>query len=105
MSDIYVVFGQCGEYSDRLEWPVTAYTREEDAKEHVLKATEYADAWHKLSRSDEWIDSSIPWDERERREKTANPLDPEFQTDYTGTRYSYGKITLQERFVAPEVVQ
>ena len=39
MSTIYVVMGTCGEYSDRTEWPVAAYTDEGLAKDHVKAAT------------------------------------------------------------------
>lgn len=40
MSKIYVVKASAGEYSDRVERTVAAYTNEEDAKQHVLKGEE-----------------------------------------------------------------
>lgn len=39
---IYVVSGSIGEYSDRTEWLVKAFTDEEKAKELVVNATDRA---------------------------------------------------------------
>ena len=36
---IYIVFGWAGEYSDREEWPVAAYSDEKLAQDHVRLAT------------------------------------------------------------------
>lgn len=36
---IYVVMGTSGEYSDRNEWAVVAYTIEKDARRHVYLAS------------------------------------------------------------------
>lgn len=100
---IYIVFGKTGEYSDRSEWLVAAYTEEADAKLHVEKATEYANAWHAFSKSDEFMD--LEWVDRQDREKAANPMDSAFSCDYTGTQYWYSPIELQTKFAAPEVIQ
>lgn len=37
---IYVVMGSVGRWSEWTEWPVAAYTDEEEAKKHVELATE-----------------------------------------------------------------
>ena len=92
---IYVITGTTGEYSDRSEWLVTAYTKEDDAKKHVEEATKYAEAWHALT-----------WEQRDgKNEKTANPMDPCFSHDYTGTEYYYTEVDLQKKFKAPEPLQ
>lgn len=39
MHTVYVVMGTTGEYSDRDEWAVCAYTSEDSAKTHVERAT------------------------------------------------------------------
>jgi hypothetical protein len=41
-STIYVVFGMCGEYSDRREWPVCAFLQETLAADLVVKLTSVA---------------------------------------------------------------
>ena len=38
MSKIFVVCGEAGEYSDRVEWLVKAYYSIDKAKDHVLNA-------------------------------------------------------------------
>jgi hypothetical protein len=93
---IYVVIGTTGEYSDRSEWLVSAYYSEDDAKQHVLRADEYAKT----------IMSSMAhnsYDERMEARKN-NPLDPSFDMDYTGTNYAYQELELKDKFIAPEVL-
>ncbi|TXH17227.1 MAG: hypothetical protein E6R03_04295 [Hyphomicrobiaceae bacterium] len=41
MDKVYVVFGTCGEYSDRMIWTVVAYADEDTAKRHVEEASSY----------------------------------------------------------------
>lgn len=38
---IYVVMGSTGEYSDRTEWPVCAYSDKSEAQTHCQLATAY----------------------------------------------------------------
>lgn len=50
MKTIYMVEGTCGEYSDRSEWPVCAFTDEGKAKSLVEKLNElekFNDEFHK----------------------------------------------------------
>lgn len=42
---IYVVFGKTREYGDLSPWMVAAYTREDDAKQHVIQMAEYATSY------------------------------------------------------------
>jgi len=81
---IYVVMGWSGEYSDRREWPVRAYTDESKAKAQVM----LLDA---MARDLQATKGQYPsFTEEERK---ALP-DPDIQFDYTGTRYFYFTITL-----------
>ena len=43
MDTIYVVFGECGEYSDKRIWPVIAFATEADALAHAAKAQDRDD--------------------------------------------------------------
>lgn len=100
MKKIYIVGGSTGEYSDRSEWVVCAYTNESDAQAHVTKATEYAKAWEAFLKTDECID--MDWSDKEAAMKKANPVDPAFDCDYTGTRYTYWAVELLDGFTTPE---
>jgi hypothetical protein len=103
MRKAYVVMGRTGEYSDRSEWAVCAYTKEDDAKAHMAKAQEYSDAWKAFKDTQEYVD--LNWNEANERIKSANPMDPEFSCDYTGTDYWFVELELREAFTAPEVIQ
>ena len=90
--------GATGEFSDRVEWDVCAYLNEADAKAHVEKAQEYADAW--LAQ---YLMSTMY-----TRPKTdrANPLDETFTCAFdTGTKYTYFVVDLHDTFTAPEAIQ
>lgn len=82
MKQIYLVHGFCGEYSDRAEWTVCAYTDKDEAQAHAERATKAC----KGSKNWGW----------ERRSKFKNPYDANFRTDYTGTSYHIEAITLWE---------
>lgn len=81
---IYVVEGSTGEYSDHREWLVRAYRDEDKAKEHVLKATSRANELYAKAGGSYWdIDEN-------------NEYDPGMHVDYTGVRYAYYKVELEE---------
>lgn len=81
---IYVVMGYCGEYSDRSDWPLVAFTDEEMAKQRVLAATRRAAE----------LEATKPKDWMEHREHfKQNEFDQDMQNDYTGTTYAY--LTLE----------
>ena len=84
---IYVVFGTTGEYSDRTEWLIKAFTTEEAAKELVAKATQ---------RANELI-ATAP--NRYSIKEGSNEFDPGMQVDYTGTSYFYEKVELDRKEV------
>lgn len=74
---VHIVMGSTGEYSDRSEWPVVAYTDLAMAEQHVKFASRYADAVF-AARESRWR-----WDSAD----LANPYDSQMSMDYTGTRY------------------
>jgi hypothetical protein len=80
---VYVVFGSTGEYSDHQEWPVVAYTDEERAKDHVLRA----DEWSRVHR-DAWKNTPF------HAYPVPKELVGEFQADHIGTNFYYLSVPL-----------
>ena len=81
---IWVVYGQTGEYSDHSEWTVAAYTTEEEANKHARLATE----WYKAAGATEL--------RRDYEGKSKNPHDPFMRVDYTGTEWGVYPCILRE---------
>jgi hypothetical protein len=79
---IYVVMGTAGEYSDRREWPVAAFTDDAVAAELVANASREAKRIHESSAS-RYIDDEAKW---------RNPFDPTCTVDYTCPRYFIMKV-------------
>lgn len=77
-SDVYVVTGSCGEYSDHQYWFVCALATEQEAKEFVEKANA-------------WVDENTPVRPYVDEPKPA-PFDPGIRWSYTSTDYSYVKL-------------
>jgi hypothetical protein len=79
MSEIYLVQGNCGEYSDYREWVVCAYRDERKAKKHALLAKQ----WRQ-----ENISYDTPYDVRH---KMKNPYDDcSYGTDNDTDWTAYG---------------
>lgn len=78
---IYLVQGNCGEYSDYREWVVCAYRSEAMAREHATKAKE-------------WKQQHVSWDmSYEEREKLKNPYDDAYSaTDVECDWTAYGVL-------------
>jgi len=72
---IWIVEGTTGEYSDRDDWVVCAYTSQEKAENHASKAMRRA----KEIQKDRLTRYSAP--------KSSNEFDPKMRMDYTGTEY------------------
>lgn len=87
MKKIYIVQGSSGEYSDREEWLVCAYVNQQQAENHVLKATARAKELY-AQIPDRWSSSQIL--------AGANEYDPAMRTHYAGTIYYVGETTLDE---------
>lgn len=81
---IYVVEGATGEYSDHREWPVKAYVSEDKAKQHVVKATQRGNEIFAQSGS------------KYGPHEGENEYDPNMRIDYTGVRYNYYEVELEE---------
>lgn len=80
---VYVVMGSTGEYSDRREWAVAAYTDEKEVQRHVIEAEKRAGEIKVLSQSEgKWPHNY------------SNDFDKGFDMDYTGTSYYYTTVEL-----------
>ena len=88
--EIYVVEGSTGEYSDHTEWLIAAYLNEEDAKKHVLCATEKAEQLGATENTD------VFWDRDGQ-----NEWDPNMQCDYKGVFYNYYKLPIFRKLTKP----
>lgn len=105
---IYAVFGQTGEYSDQVAWPVAAYLDEEKAKARVLKCTEQAkelatEGWRirdyngKREALDwpEYAENSKPY--RADHIPPATTSDPDIQiSDVESTTYYYETMIIED---------
>ena len=91
MNTIFLLYGQAGDYSDRTDWYVAAYTSEAEAKRHETLAQEYADAWHKLD-----VDERLKLDAK-------SPYDETFSYS-SSTGIQYAVLPVELRTEAPEPV-
>ena len=80
MSKVYIVIGETGEYSDRTEWPVVAFTEESQAKRFVTAA----ETWLRVNKCS-YDSTTMPYEDREIR----SPFDPALHVAYTGCRYYF----------------
>jgi hypothetical protein len=95
---IYVVEGSTGEYSDRNDWPVRAFRTEEAAKAEVTRLSELARVYEQ--KKDETPDFwDIQYDTAKHAAfKAAIGIDdPHFSMDYTGTRYAFYAVELEDQ--------
>jgi len=86
MTTIYVVTGECGEYSDWTKWLVAAYADEQAAQRHA----EAGDAW--IRTQGEMVrglpyQASYAW-----RTTHPNPYDDHNPDDYYDTSYTVEEI-------------
>lgn len=77
-SGVWVVMGSTGEYSDRGEWSVFAFAREQAAKDYVGLLTHT----YRAAGGDAGEYGKVPG-----LSEIMRPLDPQFSRDYTGTRW------------------
>lgn len=80
MERVWIVMGSTGEYSDRTEWPVVAFTSEDAAKARIEALGVRMQGMPK-----EWHEDR--WEHEDAMKAHMTALDPGFATDYTGTRY------------------
>lgn len=85
--EIFIVTGQTGEYSDRVEWLVKAFRDRAKAMNFIAKAEDWLRA-NKLSFQNidgrRLVDHPMP------------DFDPDFRCDYTGTRYCIDWVDLED---------
>ena len=80
--------GHCGEYSDRCEWPVVAYTDKEKAIKHADAATQLAIKYYKGCRG-------VHTYKKEALREALGGLDDSAETDYTGTDWFVLEVPLR----------
>lgn len=85
MERIWIVMGSTGEYSDRREWPVIAFTSEDAAKERIAALDV-----RMQQIPQEWRDDR--WEHEVKIKEHMAPLDPNFSMDYTGTSYFFYEV-------------
>jgi len=95
MKTIHVVMGSTGEYSDRSEWPVLAFSSLEVAQTRVTLATQRA---KEIEAQRESKYSLISEDDNLK-----NEYDPDMRMDYTGTIYFITTVELCED-TEPEIL-
>ena len=78
---VFVVFGQTGEYSDRIDWAVRGFFSRQKAEAFEFACTQAAKKWFDARA----VDDPLFCDDEALR--SAVPGDPEFRCDYTGTDY------------------
>ena len=79
--EIYVVFGETGEYDDRHYWPVAAYYDKNEAERHAQTATR-------------WMGVSKARRDQQSLART-NPYDVHCNVDpITGTKYTVAVVPL-----------
>jgi len=91
MSTIYVVQGTTGEYSDRKDWLVKAFSSQTKALDLCHRAQLRAFEIKKSRESP----YSAP--------KNSNEFDPGMYMDYTGTEYTVLPVELDEEVFADEI--
>jgi hypothetical protein len=78
-TSVFVVIGSAGEYSDRREWTVAVVGTRSDGEQYIAAIDRQMQ-----NMPQEWREYS--W-EHEDKIKDHMTLDPDYQSDYTGTRY------------------
>ena len=97
---IYVVMGSTGEYSDRSEWLVCAYTDKLLAEQHAFLAEKWALETQKEYEANDDGTWKVSQDIDDK--KLFCPYDSQMHMDYTGT--SYVALPVEVREALPEVV-
>ena len=82
MTSVFLVSGAAGEWEFREEWNVAAFRNQEDADDLCAQLNRWC-AEHRCDKA--YVD--FPPD--------PCPLDPQFQSDNGGTRYSVERIELR----------
>ena len=92
MQKIYILQGTTGEYSDRTDWIVRAYTDEAKAIGAQMDVTDaLARLWKLMEEKDihyyDLYDHESLDSETKELYQQVSDIDPKFQMDYTGTSW------------------
>ena len=94
MSEIFVVQGSTGEYSDHREWLIKAFVKELAAQDFVEKVSARA---REITQAEETARDARDYSFYDRKDpKFVNELDKDMQIDYTGVEYTYFPVELVE---------
>lgn len=106
MPSVFVVIGQSGEYSDRRDWPVAAYTDRALAERHEFAATKRAKEFHDTTceHGERMCDFCSPcnrWDLDAALPVFMGPLDPNARS-YCGRGADYFTLEVPLRTKPPK---
>lgn len=82
--EVHLVFGTTGEYSDRSEWLVGAFSTVDAAQNHIEALTK---VYHQFDRVR--CGYNRKKEEMTLLAEALKELDPSFREDYTGTAWYY----------------
>lgn len=91
MTTVHVIMGSTGEYSDHREWLVAAHSTEAAAQAHVA-ALDALLLQHGFQPGGAYYQHD--YESRDRAKEIIRAIDPGFDIDYTGTRYSIEAVAL-----------
>lgn len=89
--NIYIVIAASGKWSDRIEWPVAAFSTEDRVKDYI----------NLLEKTYKSFDQNICGFQREEADRDAldaamGVLDARFYEDYTGTSWFIEQVEWKE---------
>jgi hypothetical protein len=88
---IYLVMGSTGEYADHQTWLVMALPTEAEADGFAAQANDWCRQNHVLAPQDGCGHVSH-YSTTRAKLRGKHPLDPNFDLDYTGTRYYVERV-------------
>lgn len=93
--NIYIVKGHTGEYDDCQEWNAFAFKTEQAAIDKIARLQEMLEALGLTYRSFPTLDDVV-WHEGARKVRDHKNGDKKARCDYTGIKYNYEGMTLDE---------
>jgi len=94
---IFIVTGETGEYEDHKEWQVAAFREKSMAKTFARECNKEAKRiFRNIRKHDKII---VNYDERVKNGGLKpHKYDSKFETEYTGTKYSYQELPIVDEF-------
>lgn len=96
MSEIWIVEGSSGEYSDHSDWPIKAFRVKTAAERLVVEAQARANEIEQNKQSMDWSDWCDLQDQQPPDPRTVNEFDPDMEMSYNGVHYTCYAIELVE---------